>query len=43
MTHVILYGIAIMSLSIGVTLVARQRQAAHVLVQQPGSGRLPVR
>ena len=38
MFQMILYGIALMSLSIGVMHV-RQRRATYVLVQQPGSGR----
>ena len=41
MTYMILCVIAILSLGIEVMLVARQRQAAHALVQQPRSGKAP--
>ena len=43
MSQVILYGIAVIALSIEMTLFARKRRAAYVVVRQAGSVRLRVR
>ncbi len=43
MSQVILYGIAVIALSIEMTLFSRQRRAAYAVVRQAGSGRLRVR